>query len=276
MPQSPSVIYSSHAPLAVQAVKKWLLIVSAIGFGLYAAVLNPLYTQLDSNIIYQEAIITYVLYYLLHGVEIAVFFAAFAATVYAIWRVGFVKSSSVWVTYHIATVAKFFLNFIMDCIMDGSVPSPNFFFNRDLPKILPLLLLELAQYWIIILIAALIIRRKKRKWQLDVLLDGDLAGDERSLAFPITKLFRLKNPVQAASFGIAVFFGIVRVLMHLYYQLVLLVYTNKTDGALVITVDMVSDIVLSVVAYLVIVLLLSSFDKKEITALADAAEGSST
>lgn len=274
MSQSPSELYSSHATQAVQAMKKWLWIVSAIGFGLYAAVLNPLYTQLDSNVTYQESFITYVLYYLLHGVEIAVFFAAFSATVYAIWRVGFAKSSSVWVAYHIATVAKFLLNFLMDCIMDGSIPSPDFFFNRDLPKILPLLLLELAQYWGVILIAVLAIRGKKRKWQLDVLLDGDQAGDERSLAFPITKLFRLKNPVQAASFGIALFFGVVRVLMHLFYQLVLLVYTNKTDGALIITVDMISDVALALVAYLVMIWLLSSFDKKEITELADTAEES--
>lgn len=274
MPQSPSELYSSHATQAVQSAKKWLWIVSAIGFGLYAAVLNPLYTQLDSNVTYQESFITYVLYYLLHGVEIAVFFAAFAATVYAIWRVGFAKSSSVWVAYHIVTVAKFLVNFVMDCIMDGSIPSLDFFFNRDLPKILPLLLLELAQYWGVILIAVLAIRGKKRKWQMDVLLDGDQAGDERSLAFPITKLFGLKNPVQAASFGIALFFGVVRVLMHLYYQLVLLVYTNKTDGALIITVDMISDVALALVAYLVMIWLLSSFDKKEITELADTAEES--
>lgn len=276
MPQSQSVTYASHTSEAVSAMKKWVLIVSAVGFGLYSVLLSPLYTQLDSNVTYQESLVTYILYYLVYGVEIAVFWGVFPATLYAIWRAGFKKASPVWITFHIATAAKFFLNFIMDCILDGSVPSLDFLINRDLPIILPLFLLEIAQYWVVILISVLTIRRRKRKWQIDVLLDGSAAGDERSLAFPIVKLFRWKNPVQAASFGIAVFFGLVRILMHLYYQLVLLVYTNKTDGALIITVDMLSDVLLAVAAYFVMILLLSSFDRKEITELANAAEGSST
>lgn len=271
-----SITYESNATAAVKHIHRLVLWVSVIGFGLYSLVLAPLYTQFASDIVYQEAAITYILYYAYAAVEIAVFCIVFPATVYAVWRSGFVGSRSVWITFALATLGKYLLNFFMDCLIDGSIPSPHIFLSSDLPIILPNLLMELGQYVMVLLLTCLIIRGRKRKWHTQLLLDDGKAGDERSLAFPITKLISFKNPVQASSFAIAVFMLIARILTHLMYQLTLLVYTGKSEGALILAVDMISDVLLAAIIYFVSVLLLSSFDRREITDLAKAAREEST
>lgn len=267
-----SLTYESHAPKAVKRMAKWVLLTSVIGFGLYALVLAPLYTQLSSDIVYQESLITYLLYYAYTAAELVTFCLVFPATVYAVWRGGLKNSRSVWITFLVATVCKYLANFIMSCITDGYVPSWTGLVRDDLPIILPNLLLELGQYVIVVMLAWLIIRRRKRKWQMDVLLDGKAAGDERSLAFPITRLLSFKNPVQASAFAVSVFMMIARVITHLVYQLALLIYNGESDGALIITLDMISDVLLGGIIYFVMLWLMAGFDKREMTDMAKASK----
>lgn len=276
MDRSKTLTYESHGPEAVRRMQKLVLWISAIGFGLYSLVLAPLYTQLNSDVTYQEAVITYVLYYAYNLVQIAVFYAVFAATIYAVWRGGFLGSKAVWITYTLALVGKYLLNFLMDCILDGSIPAFDLFLSKDLPIMLPNLLLEIGQYALILLITCLIIRRKKRKWQVSLLLNESKAGDERALAFPITKLLSFKNPVQASAFWSSVVFMVMMVVSHLIYQLAQLIYMHSNEGELVLITDMITDVFLGIIAYFVMVLLLSSFDRREISDLAEASRGSST
>lgn len=276
MDQSIALTYKNHAAAAVKRMYQLVLLTALIGFGLYSLVIAPLYTQLSANITYQEAAITYVLYYALSAVEIAVFFIVFPATIYAVWRGGLLGSRAVWITFSLATIGKYVLNFFMDCLTDGHIPSWQSFVDKDVPIILPNFLLELGQYVLILFMAVLIIRGRKRKWQTDVLLDGPKAGDERSLAFPVTKLFSLKNPVLASSFATSVFLFVARAISHLIYQLALLIYNGESDGTMILVIDLVSDLLLAAIAYFVMALLLSSFDKREMRDLADEAQGSST
>ncbi len=276
MDQSIALTYEKHVSAAVKKMYKLVMLTALLGFGLYALVIAPLYTQLSADIAYQEAAITYVLYYALSAVELAVFFIVFPATIYAVWRGGLLGSRSVWITFALATLVKYVLNFFVDCIADGNIPSWQNFVDKDVPIILPNFLLELGQYALILFMAVLIVRGKKRKWQTDVLLDGPKAGDERSLAFPIVKLFSLKNPVLASAFATSLFLFIARAVSHLIYQLALLIYNGESEGTMVLIIDLVSDLLLAAIAYFVMVLLLSSFDKREMRDLADEAQGSST
>ena len=267
-----SVTYENHAAASVKRMQKWVLFFSLIGFGLYALVLAPLYIQLSSNIAYRDALVTQLVSYLLSASEIVVFLAVFPATVFAVWRGGLLGSRSVWITFSLATLGKYLLNFIMDCITDGNVPSWSYFIDKDLPIILPNFLLELGQYAIIVLVATWIIRARKRKWQMDVLLDETGAGNERALAFPILRLFSFKNPVQASSFFVSVFLFVARGLSHLMYQLTQVVYTGKWEGWAVLSIDLVSDLILGIIAYLVMIFLLSSFDKREMQELSEVSQ----
>lgn len=276
MNQSRSISYEDHASDAVGHMQKLVLLVSLVGFSLYSIVLVPIFTQLNADIAYQETFMTYFLYYAYKAVELAVFFIVFPATVFAVFRGGLWGSRSVWITFILTTLWKYVANFAMDCIVDGAIPSFDFFVNRDLPIILPLILMELGQYIFILLISALIIQRKKNEHQLDHLLDADKAGDVRSIAFPITKIFTLKNPVQASSFAAAVFLFVARAFSHLMYQLAQLVNTGDWEGSIILTVDLVSDLLLSAILYFVMVLLLSTFDKREVQALSASAKEGAT
>lgn len=267
--------YEGHAAEAVKKMQRLVLLASLVGFGLYSLVLAPLYTQLAADISYSEAPITYVLSYALSIAELATYFVAFPATIFAIWRRGFLGARSVWITFSAAILGKYIANFVMDCVMDGSIPAWSYFVSKDLPIMLPNFLLEWGQYALIIFMTTLILRGRKRKWQMDVLLDGKKAGDERSLAFPILKLFSLKNPVLASSFATALLLFLAKAFSHLMYQLAQLVYTGAFEGATVLTLDLVSDLLLAVVAYFVMLLLLSSFDRREMQALAEQPKGSS-
>ncbi len=264
--------YEGHAAVAVKKMQGWLLVTSLVGFGLYALVFAPLYTQLASNISYSEALITYVLSYALSIAELATYYIAFAVTIFAIWRGGFLGARSVWITFSLAILGKYVANFFMDCILDGSIPAWSYFVSRDLPIILPNFLLEWGQYALVVLMAALIIRGRKRKWQMDVLLDGPKAGEERSLAFPILKLLSFRNPVLASAFATAILLFVAKAFSHLMYQLAQLVYTGKFEGAAVLIMDLVSDLLLAVLAYFVMALLLSFFDKHEMQDMAKAQE----
>ena len=261
-----TISYEGHAPEAVKRMQKLVLFVSLVGFSLYALVLVPIFTQLNADIAYQESPLTYILYYAYKAVELAVFFVVFPATVFAVFRGGLWKSRGVWITFILTTLWKFLANFLMDCIVDGSIPSFKVFFNRDLPIILPLILMELFQYAFVVLVPALIIQRKKNKHALDQLV-GESAGGTRSLAFPITKLFSMKNPMLASSFAIALFLFVARAFSHLMYQLTQLVNTGNWEGVLILTVDLVSDLLLSAILYFVMLLLMSVFDKREMQVL---------
>ncbi len=265
-----SAIYERHAAASVKKMQKWVLLFSLIGFGLYALVLAPLYTQLASNISYQEAFVTYLVYYLLSASEIVVFLAVFPATIFAIWRGGLLGSRSVWITFSVATLGKYILNFIVDCIADGNIPAWSYFVDKDLPIILPNFLMELGQYALIVLVTAWIIHAGKRKWQMAVLLDEAGAGNERSLAFPINRLLSFRNPVQTSSLFVGVLLFVARGFSHLMYQFTQLIYAGAWEGWLVLSIDLVSDLLLGIIAYFVMILLLSSFDKKEMQKLSTA------
>ncbi len=267
MVSTQSAMYENHAAASVKKMQKWVLLFSLVGFSLYALVLAPLYTLLSSNISYQEAFVTYLVSYLLSISEIVVFLAVFPATVFALWRGGLLGARKVWITFSLAILGKYVLNFIMDCITDGHIPAWSYFVDKDLPIILPNFLMELGQYALIVLVSVWIIHAKKRKWQMEFLLDEKKAGSERSLAFPIHRLLSFKNPMQASSFFTAVLLFLARGFSHLMYQLTQLVYLGDWEGWAVLTIDLLSDLLLAVVTYLVMVFLLSSFDKKEMQEL---------
>ena len=275
MNQSKTVTYESVAPAAGKQMRKLVLLASCIGFGLYSLLLAPLYTQLSVDVVYQEAVITYIVYYLMCAAEIATYYVIFPAILYAVWRKGVWGSRSVWITAVIAVICKYLLNFFMTCLSDGSLPSWDVFVRSDIPFIIPNLLMEEAQFAVLLLLSGLIIRARKSKWQTAKLLNEE-ADDQRALAFPISKILSFKNPLQASAFLFSLLLFLARAFMHLWYQLTLLVYTGSFEGGLVLTVDLISDLFLAGIAYFVMLLFLSSFDRKELISLANSSKGSST
>ena len=68
-----SSTYETNSAPAIKKMQRLVMLASIIGFGLYSLVFAPLYAQLSANVVYQEAFVTYLLYYAMTAVEIAVF-----------------------------------------------------------------------------------------------------------------------------------------------------------------------------------------------------------
>ncbi len=260
-------LYQTESRRAVRRMLALTVWVSAVCYGLYALVLAPVYTQLSANVLYQDAWFTAALSYLLSAMDIVVFLVVYPATVYAVWRGGLKGAYSVPLAFVLLTLGKYVLNFFMTCLTDGGFPSGEIFLEQDLPIIAPSYLLEVLQYALVLLIAVLIRRSRMARYNEELLYEKKTA-DVRSLAFPMTKLFSYRNPLQWTALWMAVVMLVGRLLMHGMYQFTLLIYNGATDGALVIAIDLVSDVILGAVAYFLAILLMSHFDKKEMEALA--------
>lgn len=261
--------YQAQAPDAIRRMRILMLWFSAVCYGLYALILAPLYTQLASNSLHLDAVYTIVLGYFLDALDLAVFFVIYPATVYAIWRGGLSKAYSIPLIFSLMTLGKYMLNFFMTCLTDGGFPAFDIFWERDIPIIAPAFLLEIFQYGLVVLISGLIRHARMKKYQEEMFFSR-APYDERSLAFPLVKIFSYKSAVQWTAFWSSVVVLLGRLFMHGIYQLTLLVYNGQSDSLTVIAIDVVSDILIATVLYFVFILLLSYFDRKDMERLASA------
>ena len=249
----------------VRAMLRYTLLVTALGFGLSALVLSPIYHVAEANVLYRETWWCYLLYYLTQeGVlDLAVFALAYPATIYAVWVGGLRGARSVSILYVAMTAAKFAANFVATCITYGSVPSFSVFVEEDLPLIGSSFLLEVAQYALVVLIITLTRRaylRREARFTVDALLGKTRA--ENVPVFPLTRLVSFRNPVQCAACLSALVLLVGRALMHVVYQLTLIVYNGTWDGPAVLAFDLLSDVVIAVCIYFVMLLVMGRCDRR--------------
>ncbi len=245
--------YLKQAEQAIKRMRIFVLLVSLIGYSLYSFVLAPIYTQLSADTLYQDRILTILLYYIVPAMDVIVFYLVYPATIYALWRGGFRKAWGVPLTFVLMTLGKFVANYMMTCFTDGGFPSWNTFVQDDLVEIGIPLLLELLQYGFVVLFA--------------VWLRGFTDPSDRAASFPIVKIFKFKPSAQLAAFLTAMVLLLGRVGMHAVYQWTLYMFNGSTDVLLLICFDLVGDILIATVAYFVMILLLSHFDKKDMEQL---------
>ena len=260
--------YQKQAPEAISRMRTFVLILSGIVYGLYALVLAPIYTQLSANVVYQDTLVTTILYYLLPALDLAVFMGVYAAVIYAIWRGGFRKAWSVPLAFVLMTLGKYLLNFFMTCLTDGGFPSFDIFMEEDLPLMAQSLLLEYLQLALVVLSATLVCHRRLNRYH-QAMLSSAHPTDERPLAFPMKKMISFKNPTQWSALMSSLILLLGRWYMHAVYQLALIVFNGEPDSMALIVFDFTSDLLIAVVAYFVMILLLSYFDRKDMERLAE-------
>ena len=261
--------YQKQAPQAIRRMQTCVLMLAGICYGLYALVLAPIYTQLSANVVYQDALVTIILSYILPILDLLVFVGIYPTVIYAIWRGGFRKAWSVPLIFVMLTLGKYILNFFMTCLTDGGFPGFDIFVEDDLPIMGQSLFLEFLQLALVVLIATLVRRRRLLRHEEKMLLTAN-PTDERSLAFPIKKLMSYQNPVQWTAFWSSVVMLLARWYMHAVYQLALLVFNGEADSLTIIIVDFSTDLLIAVMDYFVMILLLSYLDRKDVERLAKA------
>ena len=222
------------------------LLVTAVAFTVYAALI-ALYVQLESDIALRDGLWCNLVYYAYHAVNIAAFFWVYAATIYTVYLDGWRKTLPLAGIYIGMVAYKYALNFVVGSITDGAFPSWDNFWRQDLRIIGPELLLEIGQYALVCVVIALSLR----VWR------GVREQKEDDLAF--RSMFSLKNPLQRTALLVGAVMTLLRVVQHLFYQFVLLVYQAEFEGWLILTVDLVADVLIGFVGCLVMTLLIQSF-----------------
>ena len=259
------------AKRVISKYTKIMFVLTLVCFTLYSCVIVPLYSQLASNVMYKDGILTMILYLLYNAIDLVVMFTVFPITLYSIYLRGGKASARLFAVYPILIVYKYILNTIASYIADGAVPAFDKFVKTDLLLIGGLVLFEVLQYAFVCLFGCLIITRARRIFEIKQKA-ASANGRVHSLRegiIPIKKFFDFKNPIQFSAFITAVVFFAFRAYMNVIYQLVLLVFNNINDGWFVLITDLLIDVALASVCYLVSLMLLQKMDLSQLKIAAE-------
>ena len=86
---------------------------------------------------------------------------------------------------------------------------------------------------------------------------------ESSAVLPLTRLFDMGNPMQRALFDAGLTVAILGILRHVIYQLTLFAANGRMDAPLQIAVDLVGDLLVGAALYLVGILLVNRFARRD-------------
>ena len=243
--------------LALRRITRLVCLLNVAFLVLYCAVLAPLYGSLASNVLYQGAWWLNLLGILLDILELAVLVICYPVTVYALWRGRFRYGKSVVITVSLFTLAKYVCNYVATCITGRALPSGSVLLD------LSALLAELIPYWIIVALACFHMSRWRKRQEsahAQAVLNGEVLTPTDPL--PLGKLFNFRNPVQRSLFDMALVVLLTRLARHLIYQMALIAWVGAPDNGLQVAVDLIGDVVVSVVTYLVGLLLVNSLHQK--------------
>ncbi len=249
----------------------WLLFFAVTGgLILKACILSPLYIYFVSDVVYQDRWWVEVLYHLTDGglIDLAVFAVCYPITLYAIRREGLKAAKSLPITFTVVTFLKFVANFLMNALTDGALPDMEEFLTTDLPMILAMFGMEIAQYLLVVLVAVLVRWLYNRRVDIAEGMkllprnrreDYPLPPDD----FPFVKLYARRNALQRGALWTAVIVTLGRVINHFVYQVTLYTYFGSSEGWVVMLVDLVGDIMIGVCFYFISLLLMMHFHRKE-------------
>ncbi len=242
--------------------RRLALWVAAIGYAASAFLLNPLYINAASNILYRDTFWVRILYYLLvEGyLYIGLYAVIYPITVYTVWQTGVRKSMRLVLPIVGITLLHSVANFFVDGVTAGALPDAEEFLMFDLPMMLGMFLMDVLQYALVILVTALIRARYQSRVRIAEgmkLLPASKRVDfpVPTPAFPFTRLLSLKNPLQRAAFSSALILFVFRAGMHLIYQLALYEGFGSSDGWVYMLYDLIIDTVIAVLFYFVHLLL---------------------
>lgn len=251
--------------LSVKRCVRFLLICELIYIVLYTLVLNPLYTTLQANVLYQNAWWMDLLGLSIDILDYVPFILCYPACLYALWVGGWRHGypPTVWLAG--LTVAKYLINYAVGVYVALNAWPSLGVLADDMSLILPALLLELLQLAVVLGLCSLH-RGLHRMRQLDAIAEAALR--QRPYApptlFPMTRLLDRRNPVQRSLLDAALAVTVMSLLLRrLVYQLTLYAYYGKLDSWLQIGADVVGDLLAGVVMYLVGILLVDRFARRD-------------
>lgn len=254
--------------LAVKRLTLFTIIAELVYIVLYCLVLNPLYTHLDADVITMNAWYTGAVGILCDLLDPILFIIIYPTTVYALWRGGS-AGLRVPAVFSGMTLFKFIFNYFMGRVFAaGAFPNMEDVWdelsNGMALNLLLMFLLEMLQYWLIIVLFMLhrsAADRRRSRMEADAALNGRTDAETAS-DMPMTRLFAFGNPVQRTLLdaGIVVFLG--GAVNHLIYQMALINYADRADSPAQVAADLLGDLLLGVLVYLAGILLCNRHHRK--------------
>ncbi|MCI5886465.1 MAG: hypothetical protein MRZ53_01550 [Oscillospiraceae bacterium] len=257
-------VQSRLTRLSVRRTLLFVLLTQVLYTVLYAFVLNPLYTHFASDVLYKDAWWLDLIGVAIDATDVILFILVYPASLYALWRGGWRQGYRVPVLFSVLTLFKFAVNYAVGVFIEyGGMPSGDFLAD-DLPLVIPLALLELLQYGIVLGLATLWYHVYRVR-QADAAALAALRQKpyESSAVLPLTRLFDMGNPMQRALFDAGLTVAILGILRHVIYQLTLFAANGRMDAPLQIAVDLVGDLLAGAALYLVGILLVNRFARRD-------------
>ena len=257
-------VQSRLTRLSVRRTLLFVLLTQVLYTVLYAFVLNPLYTHFASDVLYKDAWWLDLIGVAIDATDVILFILVYPASLYALWCGGWRQGYRVPVLFSVLTLFKFAVNYAVGVFIEyGGVPSGDFLAD-DLPLVIPLALLELLQYGIVLGLATLWYHVYRVR-QADAAALAALRQKpyESPAVLPLTRLFDMGNPMQRALFDAGLTVAILGILRHVIYQLTLFAANGRMDAPLQIAVDLVGDLLVGAALYLVGILLVNRFARRD-------------
>ena len=221
-----------------------VILTTLVLFGLSCFLISPLYVSLSSNIVYSDSLITDLINLVNNIFYIAVYAICFSAFIYSVYKCTARRSVSLVIVYCVAVLLRYLANIVVQTFTDGVAPM-----LEDLYPTLLAYIFDLIIAFAVLLIAHLCIKKTHT------------AKTGRSY-LPFDKLYTGSNPLQKASLFTGVLLASIKVLTRVIYDIGYGAPTSIID-LLRMVVYYLSDVLICVVIYLVSLLVIMYFDKKD-------------
>ena len=184
-----------------QSLKKKLLyailFIAYPAYILQAAVVSPVFTITNGNILYKGGLLSVSFYFLGIVIDLFVIFLSLAIVIYGLYRLTIKDMRSIITVTLLAPLFKNLLKLAISPLVDGVLNFDQLV--MDSYSLLVSSVFEALQILFILIIAYSSIKRKNKQAQL----------------LPFEKILSMKNPLQVGAFVSGVIVSLIRIVMHL-------------------------------------------------------------
>ena len=223
-------------------------------------------SEIATNVAFRIDYLADLLEFLQQAVSLFAFAVTYSVLLYSFFAFGFKKSAFIIFISLFMPIFKNGTNLLSMWLIDGVPAINSVTFAEQLSPAIWQSVFEIVQHTLAILIFYFIIRNLKKFQQIKRKAHAKIGAefDERTGIFPFEGFYKKDNPLQKAALWSSALIVIVRVLMRVYYDIVMFVLGVQIEEFTDILWMMffyVSDVFAGVICYFAILFLLMYFDK---------------
>lgn len=252
-------IYSAAEKKSKKRLYRCMILTCAVLYGATSFVLSPLLVITSNNIVYATTNIPDFIGLASDMVIIGAYALSFSMIIYSVYRFNLRNSVMLAMTYCSAAFLRYTADIIITVIADGQISAD------DILAVMMYFFFDVALTLAVMLFINSSMKKFYRQFSAVERANAILHKEKvraRDRIFPFSKILSTKNPVQNAALKTGIMLAAVKILTRVIYDLYYGGPQNVTD-AIWMAVYYLSDVLICVIVYLISLLCLSYFDKKE-------------